>query len=319
MNKKGFTIIELLGAVVILGILAGIAIQAVEKNNRRTKEQAVFTIAKTAYEATQARIAKGTATSPSYNISDLYKDGFMDRPLDPDNNGKDCTGTVQLLNASVGSDDKVDSYDYKVTVNCPSGISDVIVFHSDGSYDSTNFKTPTPTPGGTGRPKVSNAPDDEDDDGATYHKVMYDPNGGSGAMASSLCRHGETIVPKENKFVYPGHTFTGWTYSTGSTKCTSDVTLKANWSGLQYVVHYAANGGTGTMPDSYCTAGTAFVASANKFTKTGYNFAGWQGQPSICKGEVTLTAKWTPGTYTVTYSKGDTNPGGTVPNRSFST
>ena len=56
MNKKGFTIIELLGAVVILGILTGIAIQAVSKNNRRSKEQAVFTIANSAYKASQARI-----------------------------------------------------------------------------------------------------------------------------------------------------------------------------------------------------------------------------------------------------------------------
>lgn len=81
-----------------------------------------------------------------------------------------------------------------------------------------------------------------------------------------------------------------------------------------FTVHYKANGGSGTMADSKCTEGSTITTSTNQFTRTGYNFSGWSGLPTDnkCTGEITLNATWTPGTYTVTYSKGDAT-GGTPP------
>ena len=56
-----------------------------------------------------------------------------------------------------------------------------------------------------------------------------------------------------------------------STSVTKNFTLV--WA--TYTVHFDANGGEGTMSDQAFTYNTAQNLSANTFTRTGYNFAGW--------------------------------------------
>ena len=53
------------------------------------------------------------------------------------------------------------------------------------------------------------------------------------------------------------------------------VTMYAQWKANTYTVHFAANGGTGSMNDITVTYGVNKELSANAFKKTGYTFKGW--------------------------------------------
>ncbi len=53
---------------------------------------------------------------------------------------------------------------------------------------------------------------------------------------------------------------------------------KVGWiptSAIKCTVSYNANGGTGSMPNSSVQYNSKFTLTANKFTKTGYTFSGW--------------------------------------------
>ena len=79
-----------------------------------------------------------------------------------------------------------------------------------------------------------------------------------------------------------------------------------------YTVSFNANGGEGSMNDQTFTDGEAQTLTANAFTRSGYNFSGWNtvangsgssytdGQSVTATDNMTLYAQWTPtGTYSV--------------------
>lgn len=128
-----------------------------------------------------------------------------------------------------------------------------------------------------------------------------------------------------------GYTFSGWFTdpSFSGSKLTVDAvkeltagtTLYAKWSSKTYTLKYDANGGTGTMADeSGKRCDIAYTLAPNKFTKTGYTFAGWNTkadgtgdsyadkasvQFETDESTVTLYAQWTINQYTVKFVKAD--------------
>lgn len=88
--------------------------------------------------------------------------------------------------------------------------------------------------------------------------------------------------------------------------------------GTTYTVKYHANGGTGTMSDQKVEADSSSYLSANRFTRAGYAFDGWNTKQdgsgiSYSDGEyvynavnpgetLDLYAQWTPNTYHVYFS-----------------
>lgn len=66
-------------------------------------------------------------------------------------------------------------------------------------------------------------------------------------------------------------------YVTPTTKVTTSEshTLTALWNANKYTIHFNANGGTGTMADQVFTYDEVKNLSANAFTKSGYDFTGW--------------------------------------------
>lgn len=128
-----------------------------------------------------------------------------------------------------------------------------------------------------------------------------------------------------------GYTFFGWFTdpSFSGSKLTVDevkaltagTTLYAKWSSKTYTLKYDANGGTGSMTDeSGKRCDTTYNLTGNKFTKTGYTFAGWNtkadgtGEAYADKASVqfetdestvTLYAQWTINQYTVTFKFAD--------------
>ena len=89
---------------------------------------------------------------------------------------------------------------------------------------------------------------------------------------------------------------------------------------LPYVVTYSLNGGTLTPTTANFSVGTPLVLPLP--TRVGHDFAGWNNPSNQLVGldgasyspsaSITLTAQWTPYTYTVTYNGNGSN-GGSVP------
>ena len=109
------------------------------------------------------------------------------------------------------------------------------------------------------------------------------------------------------------------TYTNSSSKwtSTSNQTLYAKWTANTYTVAFNANGGSGSMSNQGFTYGTAQNLTSNAFTRTNYEFAGWNTQAdgngtnytngqsvnnltATHNGTVTLYAKWTAAVASVT-------------------
>ena len=165
----------------------------------------------------------------------------------------------------------------------------------------------------------------------TNYTVIYNNNGGSGTMASSLFTYGAAQNLRANAFTKTGYTFTGWAESASGTVQYTDgqsvlnladaagdaVTLYAVWKANNYTVKYDANGGSGTMADTPFVYDVPQNLRTNAFTRTGYIFRGWAASingtveytdgksvnnlTATPGGTVTLFAKWD-NTYTVKYN-----------------
>ncbi|GAB6391664.1 MAG: SUMF1/EgtB/PvdO family nonheme iron enzyme [Treponematales bacterium] len=159
---------------------------------------------------------------------------------------------------------------------------------------------------------------------ATTYTITYHLNGGTGAASGTYTVEDAVTLPTPTR---TGYTFAGWytssalsgsavtTIARGST---GNKTFYAKWTAKTYTVAYNANGGSGAMSSSTHTYDTAKTLTANKFTRTGYTFAGWATSASgnvvysnsqsvtnlssTAGATVTLYAKWTAITYTITYN-----------------
>ena len=131
----------------------------------------------------------------------------------------------------------------------------------------------------------------------------------------------------------PGYTFTGWnTKRDGSGECytansvivpRNSMFLYAQWSANADKLSYNANGGTGTMSATEGKVDEKVAVAANKFTRAGYTFTGWNtkadgsGTSYAVNEKYTLTAEedvlyaqWSANTdisYTVEYRLRDEN------------
>ncbi|MBR6079277.1 MAG: InlB B-repeat-containing protein [Treponema sp.] len=109
-----------------------------------------------------------------------------------------------------------------------------------------------------------------------------------------------------------GYTFGGW--FNGSTKLiadytvAADVTFNAKWTVNTYTITFDANGGTGESYSQTVTYGTTVNLNANRFTRDGWSFIGWNkvsdgsGTAYLNKAnfavtdasDITLYAQWDP-------------------------
>jgi uncharacterized repeat protein (TIGR02543 family) len=120
------------------------------------------------------------------------------------------------------------------------------------------------------------------------------------------------------------------TYTVGQSDGAETATLTAETAASSYVVHFDANGGSGSMADESMTYGVAANLTTSSFTRSGYAFAGWNTKEdgtgtSYADGQsvedldisgtttVTLYAQWK-AQHKVTYSvTGDVPAGYSVP------
>lgn len=143
-------------------------------------------------------------------------------------------------------------------------------------------------------------------------------DGGSTAYTTATSSSGYTLSKYEGTTV-DGATGT-WTECAGRTihndtwSMVRDRTVTAYATGNSYTIKYNANGGSGTMADQPVTYGSSVTPKTNTFTRTNFNFIGWNTQPNgsgtninsawtyNTVGNLTLYAQWARIPYTVSYN-----------------
>ena len=161
----------------------------------------------------------------------------------------------------------------------------------------------------------------------TYTVTLIDNGTTSTASYSSDSNYTFTSPTKT------GYTFNNWkvvtaagnwtdgeTISSGTTTSGKygNATLESQYTANNYTVKFDANGGSGTMNDETFTYDQSKALTSNKFTRTGYTFAGWATSSTGSKaysdgqsvsnltsqngGTVTLYAVWSANTYSVAFN-----------------
>lgn len=145
--------------------------------------------------------------------------------------------------------------------------------------------------------------------------ITLDPNQPNTQSITQVVTSGRPTELLTNTFARVGYIFTGWNTLADGTgtayadealfTTTADTTLHAQWTpGVAHVVAFDANTGSGTM--STQTAGLSTALRSNRFTKSGYNFTGWNTAADgsgftyperaiySFQFDVTMFAQWTP-------------------------
>lgn len=172
-----------------------------------------------------------------------------------------------------------------------------------------------------------------------HYTVTFDGNGTTPSKANMTVEYGKPYGELAT-VSRTGYTFGGWKLNTTTITATtnvltaSDHTLTAQWTPNQYTVSFNANDGTGSMSNQTMTYGTAANLTANSFTRTGYEFAGWntaadgsgtsytdaQSVSNLTDtngATVTLYANWTANTYTVTFDANGGTMNSTTPTTAY--
>jgi uncharacterized repeat protein (TIGR02543 family) len=172
--------------------------------------------------------------------------------------------------------------------------------------------------------------------------VTYDGNGNTGGAAPTdatlyLPADVVTVPGNTGSLVKTGYAFLGWNtaaggggtnFAAGQTFAMGslNVTLYAKWTANVYTITFDKNdpAAAGSMAGQTAAYGSSATLPANGFAKAGWTFAGWAASAGgpvawsngasypMGAGDVTLYAKWTANTYTITYDKNDAAAAGTM-------
>ena len=115
MNNKGFTLIEILAAIVILAILTIASIVGYTKYIDYSRKKAYDTMARSAAEAA-SEYNMDYVGIDSVTLNELYQEQYLEYPADPLNNSRMCTGKVDITHIS--NYDGLDTEEYDVTICC---------------------------------------------------------------------------------------------------------------------------------------------------------------------------------------------------------
>ncbi len=124
-NNKGFTLIEILAAVVILGVLGTVAVTGTIKYLASSRDKAFKIMSQSAYQAVENCASQGNCSLPNdqvganetFTTKDLISKGYLDNLKNPRKNKKDCSGSVKAIVTKL-NDSGNTVYAYDVTLQC---------------------------------------------------------------------------------------------------------------------------------------------------------------------------------------------------------
>ena len=124
LNRKGFTMIEMLAAVTIMAILAGVAVAAVTRYQEKARQQTYEAMETSAFNAAQNYIQdKGiiipTSGEKTIRIDTLVDSGYLQKLEDPRSKGYYChNGSFVYVKRQAASNDVLEKYTYRVVIKC---------------------------------------------------------------------------------------------------------------------------------------------------------------------------------------------------------
>ena len=139
-NNKGFTLIEILAAIVILGIISTIAVPAVYKYVTKTKDFSYENMYKTVYDAVKNYridtndVSANGITAPTYtkaDINNFVELNYLDPLIDPADRSKKCSAEVYVFVCNNEDKTVLEDHSYSVQLTC-SAYSDAKVFNDNG-------------------------------------------------------------------------------------------------------------------------------------------------------------------------------------------
>lgn len=130
LNKNGFTLVELLGVIMILGVLVGAGVAAVSRYLDKAREQDYETMEVSAYDAAQnymmdyGLFAAGETLVLDVN-DDLVANGYLEALVDPTTSKyKVCSGKVTVTQET-GIGEALDNLKYRVQIRCRKYTGDI--------------------------------------------------------------------------------------------------------------------------------------------------------------------------------------------------
>ena len=125
LNNKGFTLIEILAAVTLMGILSGIGVASYTKYQEKVRKEAYEAMEKSAYAAAQnylqatGSVVPAGATGKTINVQTLVDGGYLDNLIDPRTKNTDChSGSYVKVTKQNSSGTTLEEYTYIVTIKC---------------------------------------------------------------------------------------------------------------------------------------------------------------------------------------------------------
>lgn len=119
MNNKGFTLVELLGVITIVGILAVIASASITRYITKTRFNSYINMSETAYIAAQNCVIAGKCNvGDTVSTSELISNSFLSELVSPISSHANCSGNVQIKQVT-SSTTEYNNYEYVVSITCP--------------------------------------------------------------------------------------------------------------------------------------------------------------------------------------------------------
>lgn len=126
-NNKGFTLIEILAAVVILGIISTLAVPAVYKYVTKSRDFSYENMYKTVYDVvknyrldTNDDSVKGFS-APTYtkdDINNFVEFDYLDPLIDPVDKSRQCSTEVYVFDCADTDKTVLKDHSYSVQLTC---------------------------------------------------------------------------------------------------------------------------------------------------------------------------------------------------------
>ena len=125
MNKKGFTLVELLATIAIMGIMSGIAIMGVGRiikksriNYYKAEKNMIEIAAKNYFADHRSLLPKKTNQSKKIDVETLWTTKYLEKKPMSHNNKTTCLSSETTKSKITIKKISKDKYEYKVDLYC---------------------------------------------------------------------------------------------------------------------------------------------------------------------------------------------------------
>ena len=293
-REKGFSLVEILVAIAILGVLTTLAANAYNIYKKKARQQAYDALAISATSAASNYLLENAKTN-YITLETLKEQDYLDSLQDPRYKDKQCSGIVINKVVQGETEQKIDVLFQKVKLCCKN-----YTYQYDYTGDDVKVT------------EIDSCEYIEGDEIDGMYKLIYKPSGGTECDPKVVLKRqgeewGTLCETKRTNFA-----FKGWnTKKNGrGTKITSttkvedrDISAYAIWNEI-FKLEYNEDGGSKCDPNFIKKENGEKWGTLCETEKKGYAFKGWRtkknGQGtkitnnSIAESNLTVYAHWNP-------------------------